>query len=65
MPQDLTEFLRILLPALLGGAAAYAGIRADLARITEKAMSAKESAGEAFSHAQKAHDRIDRVLSEK
>lgn len=65
MPQDLNEFLKMLIPALFGAFGAYAGIRADLARINERAGSAKEEAASAFGHAQKAHDRIDRVLSEK
>lgn len=55
MPTDLAEFIKILLPALFGAGGAYAAIRSDIARLTERATVAAESAKEA-------HQRIDEIL---
>ncbi len=49
------ELLAQLFPSLLVGVGVYAGIRADLARLNEIAMTARERADQA-------HERINSML---
>jgi hypothetical protein len=55
---NLADLIDKVLPMALGAASVYAAIRADLARLHERATSAKDSAD-------KAHDRIDSLLKDK
>ena len=54
---NFAELIDKVLPMALGAVSVYAAIRADLARLNERATSAKNSAD-------KAHDRIDFLLKE-
>ena len=54
----MPDWLQALIPQAAGAAAIYAGIRADLARIHERATHALESAD-------KAHSRIDSLTMKK
>lgn len=49
------DFLSQLFPSLIAAGAVYAGIRADLARLNEIAMTARERADQA-------HERINSML---
>lgn len=54
----MPEWLGQLLTACAGAASVYAAIRADLARLHEKAEGAAKSAD-------KAHDRIDHLINHR
>lgn len=54
----MPDWLYQLLTAGIGGAGAYAAIRADLARLHERATQAKEAADEA-------HRRIDDLFNHR
>lgn len=55
---SFADLIDKILPMALGAISVYGAIRADLARLHERASSAKESAD-------KAHDRIDSLLKDK
>lgn len=55
---SFADLIDKILPMALGAVSVYAAIRADLARLHERASMAKESAD-------KAHDRIDSLLKDK
>ena len=55
---SFADLIDKILPMALGAISVYAAIRADLARLHERASMAKESAD-------KAHDRIDSLLKDK
>ena len=54
---NVADLIDKVLPMALGAVSVYAAIRADLARLNERATAAKNSAD-------KAHDRIDSLLKD-
>jgi hypothetical protein len=62
---SVVELLTSLGGAIVGGAAVYAGIRADLAELKARVQSAESGVASAVNAALRAHDRIDHLLRDR